>query len=201
VGALQVAVPVTEGLINELGTCEEEGLSSKNATNNQKRIDEFGRNSVPLRQSILRESAFEERSFIVNFLLYLLTLSICVKLILLRDELRGVYPLGVGLKFQFRIVEELTSFILVIVMILVAAMVNVRYFEMDQGYRKNKNGEIKVKRDGECQVIKEEGLMVGDILMVEVNGLIPIDGILLKGRNLMVSEAHTILHGDTKLKK
>jgi magnesium-transporting ATPase (P-type) len=122
-------------------------------------------------------------------------------LLLFRDEVRGLQPLGPSKKFELRIGEELISYMLVMGIIFLKALVNVEYFEMDQDERKYKNVEITVKRDGDLQVIKEENLMVGDILVVEANESIRVDGILLKSRNLIVSEAHTILHEDTKFKK
>lgn len=42
-------------------------------------------------------------------------------------------------------------------------------------------------------MINEKELMVGDILIVEVRTTVRIDGIVLLSKNLVVSEAHTIL--------
>ena len=43
--------------------------------------------------------------------------------------------------------------------------------------------------------------MVGDIMLVEANTMMRVDGIVVKSRNLSVSEAHTILREDIKAKK
>lgn len=42
--------------------------------------------------------------------------------------------------------------------------------------------------------------MVGDILIIEVKTMIRVDGIVLLCKNLVVSEAHTILKEDSKNK-
>lgn len=43
--------------------------------------------------------------------------------------------------------------------------------------------------------------MVGDILVVGSNSMVRVDGVVVNGRNLNVSEAHTILRSDIKQKK
>lgn len=91
----------------------------------------------------------------INFLFYLLTLRVCVQVLLWRDEIRGISPLGVGTVFHLNIWEEVVSYILLICMILLKAYVSVEYFKMDQDERKYKNDKINVKRDGETQRIFE----------------------------------------------
>ena len=67
---------------------------------------------------------------------------------------------------------------------------------------------MKVKRDREIYTIDEFDLMVGDILILEVGKTVRVDGILLScgskkedwNKNVMVSEAQTILQDDIKNK-
>ena len=67
----------------------------------------------------------------VNLLFYILTLRVCLQLLLYRDILRGFDPLR-GTPFTLSIEDELISYVLLMIIIILKALVNVEYFNIDQ---------------------------------------------------------------------
>lgn len=119
------------GLMNYLKAHHRQGLSTCNDLDHKSRIQQHGSNRPPSNESIFKKSVLEERDFMINFLFYLLTLRICVQMLLLRDQFRGVNPLGPYTVFHIDIWEELVSYLLLVCMIVLKAYVSVEYFKMD----------------------------------------------------------------------
>ena len=81
----------------------------------------------------------------INLLFYLLTLRICIKLLLVRDEylLDKKIPtdnnISGYLSIELHFYDEIFSMILLIAIIFLKAMVNVEYYNINQDERKYKN--------------------------------------------------------------
>jgi hypothetical protein len=99
----------------------------------------FGKNVSPKGENIIRKAISNERDFTINLLLYIITLRFFIKVLFIRD---GIIVESIW--------DEIVSFVFLLVMISLKAMVNLEFYKLDQTEKKYHDEKwIKVRRDGE----------------------------------------------------
>ncbi len=96
-------------------------------------------------------------------------------------------------------VEGLAIVFAVVVVVSVGSVIN---FTKEKKFRdlndENQNRvTYQVRRNSKIEILKEEDILVGDIIMLELGNILPADGLLIEGSSVKIDEAS--LTGETDL--
>ena len=171
----------TEGIVKSLRSDSERGINTLDKNDLDKRIEEFGVNSFPEEpMPHCCEYVWEGLGdLMVRLLIAAALFQIIVGSIPALQESENGW------------VEGMSIILAVIVVVSVGSGVNFTKEKKFRELNEKNNGlvQITVKRNGEIIEIKEEDILVGDIVKLSYGMIIPADGVFISGNEIKCDES------------